>query len=207
MLSYLVEIHKNDTFTSESWLSSVNTLILPSPGDIISFNTYRGREFKTLTEAKVLARHFCYEVDWAQKVLLVVAINKSEDPIPLYGFDDVDVCNWDEYEDFIENLPVDNIKVCFLREANIRFKAEMALRQAGYTMDSDGTWVKGPKPKRKKVEPKRREVGMFCGECTANLKDRGVMTIWKCSKCGLEICNHCKWRHEEKCQGKNSTEN
>jgi len=142
MLSYLVEIYKNDNFSSESYLSSVNTLILPSVGDIISFNTYREKCFKFFSEAKVLARHFCYEIDSAQKVLLVVEVLNSENSIAPLGFVDVDVCSWDEYEEVIEKLPVEDLKACLIKEAHIRFKAEMALRLSGHWLDSDGVWVK-----------------------------------------------------------------
>jgi hypothetical protein len=143
MLGYLVEIHKSDNFSPASWLSSVNTLLIPNVGDIISFNTYREKCFKFYSEAKVIARHFCYERDWAQKVLLVVEVLNSENSIAPLGFDDVDVCSWDEYEETIEKLSAEDLKACLIKEAHIRFKAEMALRYSGHRLDSDGCWVKG----------------------------------------------------------------
>lgn len=140
MLSYLVEIHKSDNFSSESYLSSVNTLLLPAVGDIISFHSYLGTSLKIITEAKVLSRHFCYEM--TQKVLLVVEVLNSETPIAPCGFEDFDVCSWDEYEEIIEKLSIEDLKAYLIQEAHIRYKAEMALRYSGHRLDSDGCWVK-----------------------------------------------------------------
>jgi hypothetical protein len=59
----------------DRWLGNVDTLHIPSVGDTVSFQGFKNKDDTTTTLLKdytVVSRHFCYEIDWAQKVVIVV---------------------------------------------------------------------------------------------------------------------------------------
>jgi hypothetical protein len=74
MLSYLLEFRTGDE-AEERCLGNVYTLLIPSVGDTVSFPGFKNKDDASSTLLKnytVISRHFCYEIDWAQKVVIVV---------------------------------------------------------------------------------------------------------------------------------------
>ena len=58
----------------DRWLGNVDTLLIPSIGDTVSFQGFKNKDDITTTLLKaytVVSRHFCY-FDSCQKIVIVV---------------------------------------------------------------------------------------------------------------------------------------